>query len=143
MIRLRKSGTYRLIETRRHTKVLYLDNDSYAWVEPWVSKEILIMSRRAHITDCTLSIGEYCLYDVRGEPHLPGRQFLELEVGDDIWQGYLLLSGLPTAQKKRGRIIATHELVTNNPAYSDNGQTHISKSNADKKGELYEVTRTI
>ena len=34
MISIRKSGTYKLIETKRHTKILYLGPVAYAWIEP-------------------------------------------------------------------------------------------------------------
>jgi len=143
MITLHKHGTYELIETKRNIKILYLDKTAYAWVEPWSTKEILVVSRHPHITDCILSIGDYCLYDLRSEPHLPGKQFLDLEVGDDTWQGYLLLTGLPTTRRKRVRIIASHEVVTNNPAYSSNEQMQTIKHPNKRKGELYEVTGSV
>jgi hypothetical protein len=36
---------------------------------------------------------------------------LELSVGGGQWQGYLLLTGLPTAKKIRSRIEPTDEII--------------------------------
>lgn len=117
MISLKRSGHYKLIETKHHTKVLYLDKETYAWVEPVNIGEILVASRKLHKTDCVLSLGHYYLYDVVDEPFLSDQLHLELEVGENTWQGYLLLSGLPDMQKKRGRIIPTQEVITGNPKF--------------------------
>lgn len=118
MITLLRSGMYKLIETKKHTKVLYLDSDIFAWVEPVQIGEILVVSHRVHKTDCVLSIGDYCLYDVADEPELSDQQHLELEVGKACWQGYLLLTGLPNQHKLRARIIPTSEVITGNPRYA-------------------------
>lgn len=118
MITLKRSGRYKLIETKKHTKVLYIDNDIYAWVEPVHIGEILVVSHKVHKTDCVLSIGEYCLYEVEDEPQLSDNPHLELEVGNGVWQGYLLLTGLPDAHKKRGRIIPTVEIINGNPRFA-------------------------
>lgn len=117
MIALHRNGLYKLIETKHHTKVLYLDNDIYGWVEPAHIGEILVVSHKVHKTDCVLSIGHYRLYDVENEPYLSDQPHLELEVGREKWQGYLLPTGLPDAHKKRSRIIPTIETITNNPRY--------------------------
>ena len=117
MITTLRTGFYKLIETTHHIKVLYLDNDVFAWVEPKNIGEILISSRRAHKTDCLLSMGRYHVYDVQDEAHLSDQIHLELEAGKNVWQGYLLLSGLPNAHHKRGRIIPTHEIITGNPKF--------------------------
>jgi len=111
MITLLKSGHYKLIETKANTKVLYLDYDTYAWVEPAKTGEILVYSHKVHKTDCVLSMGTYNLYDIDDEPELSDQMHLELEVGEGFWQGYLLLSGLPHENHKRARIIPTHETV--------------------------------
>lgn len=118
MINLRKSGTYKLIETKHHTKILYLGTAAYAWVEPKRIGEILVTTHGMHKTDCVLSTGHYRLYDVDQEPHLSDNQHLELEVGKDHWQGYLLLTGLPDDRKTRSRILPTHELITGNRRFS-------------------------
>lgn len=111
MIRLLKSGQYKLIETKHQTKILYLDRKVYAWINIAHIGEVLIVSRKPHKTDCILSIGQYRLYDVQDEPHLADHIHLELEVGENEWQGYLLLTGLPDSRKTRGRIIPTYETV--------------------------------
>jgi len=116
MINMLKFGLYKLIETKHHTKILYLDNDAYAWVEPSTG-EILVISHAIHKTDCTLCVGRYYMYDVGDEPMLSDQIHLELEVGRGHWQGYLLLSGLPNDHKKRGRIIPTEEIITGNAKF--------------------------
>jgi hypothetical protein len=118
MITLHRSGRYKLIETKANNKVLYLDNDVYAWVEPVSIGEILVYSHKVHKTDCILSIGTYKLYTVVDEPNLSDHVHLELDVGEEHWQGYLLLSGLPDDHHKRGRIIPTNEVITNEPEYA-------------------------
>lgn len=124
MISLRRNGLYKLIETKHHTKVLYLDNESYAWVEPVNIGEILVASRTIHKTDCVLSLGHYRIYEVEDEPYLSDQMHLELEVGRNRWQGYLLLSGLPDMHKKRGRIIPTAEVITGNPRFEHREELH-------------------
>jgi hypothetical protein len=117
MITRHRTGHYKLIETKHHSKVLYLDNDVYAWIEPVNIGEILVYSHKVHKTDCILSMGVYHLYTVDDEPKLSDQTHLELEVGEDRWQGYLLLSGLPDDHHKRGRIIPTTETITGDPLY--------------------------
>lgn len=117
MITTLQSGRYKLIETKRNIKILYLDETAYAWVEPATMGEILVASHNIHKTDCVLSIGKYFLYSVVDESHLADHMHLELEVGKDYWQGYLLLTGLPDSNKTRRRIIATPEIITGNPAF--------------------------
>lgn len=112
MISINRQGTYRLIETKGQTKILSLENETYAWLEPAGIGEILVHSHNSHKTDCVLSIGRYFVYDVDEEPELSDQQHLELEVGPNAWQGYLLLTGLPTDKKIRGRIIPTAEVIT-------------------------------
>ena len=114
MIDLVKTGMYKLIETKSGVKVLYLEEDSYAWVEPAGIGDILVVSRRSHKTDCVLATGEYRLYNVKDEPRFSDQPHLELQVGDGMWQGYLLFTGLPSGTKKRGRIVSTHENITGN-----------------------------
>lgn len=117
MITLLKKGSYKLIETKHNNKILYVDAKAYAWIEPPLIGEILVTTYTAHKTDCVLSVGQYYLYDVDDEPTLSDQQHLELEAGPHYWQGYLLLSGLPGNEKKRGRIIPTAEIITGNPNF--------------------------
>ncbi len=71
-----------------------------------------------------LSLGDYCLYDVEDEPALSDLPHLELEVGKDSWQSYLLLTGLPDDHKKRGRIVPTKEYITGNPKFMYRRDVH-------------------
>lgn len=118
MITLQKSGLHRLIETKKNTKVLYLDDNAYAWVEPAAIGEILVTSHQHHKADCVLSVGDYYLFTVKDEPNLSDNMHLELQVGHNTWQGYLLLTGLPTDAKKRSRIIPTTEVIVGNPQFA-------------------------
>ena len=114
MISIQEQGAYKLIETRSQTKILYLGTQTFAWIEPTGIGEILVRSHSTHKTDCVLSIGKYYIYTVDDEPALSDQQHLELETGMNTWQGYLLLTGLPTDVKIRGRIIPTSETITGN-----------------------------
>lgn len=114
MIKLISAGHYKLIETKHNTKVLYLDDEVFAWVEPVAIGEILVHSHKHHDLDCILSIGEYKLLDVTDEPTLSDQLHLELQVGSHDWQGYLLPTGLPNDNKIKSRVIPTRELITNN-----------------------------
>lgn len=118
MITLQQSGEHKLIETKNNTKVLYLDDAAYAWVEPPTIGEILVTTHQPHKADCVLSIGDYRLFTVQDEPDLSDNIHLELEVGRNTWQGYLLLTGLPTDGKKRVRIIPTTEIIMGNPKFA-------------------------
>jgi hypothetical protein len=121
MITLFRTGSYRLIETKDDTKVLYLDTDAYAWVKPKNIGEILVVSHNPHKLDCLLASGRYNLFTVIDEPSLTDLQHLELEVGRHTWQGYLLLTGLPDDHKKRARIIPTVQLITKTSLLNKNG----------------------
>ena len=113
MIKLLRSGTYQLIETKNHVKILVIDEkDTFAWINIEDIGEILVTSHKKHRTDHILARSRYRLYEVKGEKHLTDLQHLELYVGDSIWQGYLLPTGLPNNVKKRNRIIPTQELIT-------------------------------
>lgn len=113
MIKVIKQGEYKAIETKAHVKILTLDDkDTFAWINAAEIGEILVSSHKKHKTDHILAIGRYRLYDVKDEPELTDLQHLELYVGEGIWQGYLLTTGLPTKQKKRNRIIPTKEIIT-------------------------------
>ena len=130
MIKQLRAGFYKLIETKDNTKVLYLDNETYAWVEPPNIGEILVYSHKIHREDCSLALGHYTLYDVEDEPYLSDNYHLELEFGKALWQGYLLLTGLPDDHHKRGRIIPTAEIITGNPRFKDRDlKRNFAKSN--------------
>ncbi|MFA6981487.1 MAG: hypothetical protein WC243_00460 [Patescibacteria group bacterium] len=115
MIKLIKEGHYELIETKGQTKILILDDKrTFAWIDVEDIGEILITSHNAHKTDNILAVGEYRLYDVVDEPELTDLEHLELSVGDGVWQGYLLPTGLPTDKDKRNRVIPTKQLIVDN-----------------------------
>ena len=116
MITLLKQGHYKLIDTKHNTKILYLDNDTFAWVNSPFG-ELLVESHKVHKTDSVLCIGHYRIYTVENEPELADLQHLELETGLKSWQGYLLLSGLPSDDKPKVRIIPTIETIAGNPHY--------------------------
>jgi hypothetical protein len=113
MIKLLEGGTYRLIETKKQTKILTLDGEKiFAWIHAGEIGEILVASHKKHKTDHMLTLGKYRLYEVKNEPLLTDLLHLELLVGEGLWQGYLLPTGLPTTDKKRNRIIPTKEIIT-------------------------------
>lgn len=113
MIKLLEQGAYTILETITHTRMLILNNKSdYAWVHAGGIGEILVASHKHHKTDYILATGKYRLYEIKDEPKLTDLVHLELLVGDGIWQGYLLPTGLPTEEKKRNRIIPTKEIIT-------------------------------
>lgn len=113
MIKIHQQGSYKLIETKGQTKILILDNnDTFAWINAEDIGEILVTSHKKHKTDCILAAGRYRLYEVKDEPQLTDLLHLELFVGEGIWQGYLLPTGLPNDEKKRNRIIPTDEVIT-------------------------------
>lgn len=113
MIKLIREGTYQLVETKSQTKILTLDyTDVFAWVNAKDIGEILVTTHKPHKTDCILSLGTYRIYEVKDELNLTDLIHLELSVGEGKWQGYLLLSGLPTDKKKKNRIIPTREIIT-------------------------------
>jgi len=120
MITIEKIGRYKLVETKENTKLLYLDNQAYAWIMPKTIGEILVVTHREHQFDTMLSTGQYCVYDVEDEPDLTDLEHLELQIGMHEWQGYLLPTGIPNQQKKRSRIISTNQIITENPMYRGN-----------------------
>ena len=113
MIQLLKHGIYTVIETRGHVKILILDSRKvFAWIHAGEIGEILVASHKTHKADHILSTGRYRMYDVKDEPKFIDIIHLELLVGDGVWQGYLLPTGLPRGRKTRNRIIPTREIIT-------------------------------
>lgn len=112
MVTLLREGKYKLIETKGQVKILTIEKRVFAWI--WVKGigEILVTSHSPHATDHILATGRFRLYEVKDEPKLSDQQHLELVVGDRLWQGYLLPTGLPTDQHKRARIIPTREVIS-------------------------------
>lgn len=124
MVTIIGMGTYKLIQTKQHIKILYLDDASFAWINAKSIGEILVVSRNIHHTDSVLSMGHYFIYKVEDEVLLTDLQHLELEVGRDDWQGYLLPTGLPNEDHTRKRIIPTNQVITGNHSFLRNLLPH-------------------
>jgi hypothetical protein len=113
MIKLVQEGRYELIGTQHHIRMLVLQGlKVFAWIYAEGIGELLVTSRKSHKVDHILATGRYRLYEVKDVPKLTDLVHLELHVGNGIWQGYLLPTGLPNDKKKRNRIISTHEIIT-------------------------------
>jgi hypothetical protein len=112
MIKVLENGVYKLIETKRQIKVLYLGDKTYVWLYIPGIGHILEITHTAHSSDHVLAWGEYRLYEVKNDARFSDQMHLELCVGKGQWQGYLLLSGLPTNTKKKGRMVATQEVIS-------------------------------
>ena len=113
MIKLLDGGHYLLTETKGHTKILVLNgNQTYAWINAADIGEILVTSHKRQKMDNILAIGKYRLYEIKNEPKLTDLLHLELYVGDGLWQGYLLPTGIPTTKQIKKRIIPTFEVIT-------------------------------
>lgn len=116
MIKIVKLGDYRMIETKRNTKLLILDEKkSYAWINVKDIGEILVSTQKHFATDAVLASGKYRVYTVKNEEDFTDLMHLELYVGNAFWQGYLLPTGFPTQRSKRHRIIPTSEIITRSP----------------------------
>ena len=111
MIKLLTKGKYRLEKTKDRKKVLYLGEQGYLWSYAKGIGELLSFSKHQHQKDYSLAQGNYRIYAIKNEPEYVDLQHLELEIGAGLWQGYLLLTGLPTAEKIRSRIVPTDEVV--------------------------------
>ena len=113
MIKLLGQGDYQLTETRGITKILRLtDKGVFAWINAGEIGEILVATV-GNFTDLyTLASGKYRIYEVKDEPDLADTIHLELFTGKGLWQGYLLITGFPTSEHKRTRIIPTSEIIT-------------------------------
>lgn len=117
MITVVQEGHYRLVETKRHTKILAFDGKrTFAWVNAGKIGEILVTAHKITPIDHVLAQGKYRLYSVLDEKIFTDTMHLELLVGEGLWQGYLLPLGLPDEIEKRHRIIPTDELITQSGA---------------------------
>ncbi|HVZ58978.1 MAG TPA: hypothetical protein VG935_04475 [Patescibacteria group bacterium] len=112
MITCIQQGRYKLLETKHQTKILQLDEITFAWINAQEIGEILVATHRPFKTDAILSVGNFRLYEVEQEKDLTDTLHLELHAGNGTWQGYLLPTGLPSEDKKRNRIIPTSETIT-------------------------------
>lgn len=111
MIKLLTKGKYRLEKTKDRKKVLYLGEQGYLWSYAKGIGELLSFSKHQHLKDYLLAQGNYFIYVIKDEPEYVDLQHLELETGAGSRQGYLLLTGLPTVEKIRSRIVPTDEVI--------------------------------
>jgi hypothetical protein len=112
MIRLLEEGRYSLGETKNATKILMLNTKKkFAWVVYQDIGELLVATKKDN-TMYQLSLGNYRLYEVANEEDFVDQMHLELFIGDGVWQGYLLPTGLPQEKSVRKRIIPTDEVIT-------------------------------
>ncbi len=112
MINLVQKGLYKLIGTVDKKKMLYLDGTGYLWANAKGIGELLTLSKEPHRQESLMAEGEYRIYKVKDEPHLVDLLHLELSIGKGKWQGYLLLTGLPTKNRIRRRIVPTSEVIS-------------------------------
>jgi len=112
MIKILQKGKYLLVMNKGNDKTIYLDSQGYHWTNAKGIGEILTFCKSDHKLEYVLGEGKYILYQVKNEPKLIDLQHLELSYDDAKWQGYLLLTGLPTKKKLRSRIIATKETIS-------------------------------
>jgi hypothetical protein len=112
MIKLLKLGKYRLVVAKDGNRILYLGTQGYLWKQTKNIGELLLFSKHPHRQDYVMSDGTYRLYQIKDEPNFVDLQHLELKAGPNRWQGYLLLTGLPTPKRIRRRIVPTQEVIT-------------------------------
>lgn len=113
MIKLLREGSYRLTESKGHSKLLTLDNiHTYAWLYAKNIGDILVSTQRSHKTDYIMSTGRYRMYQVSDDRKYSDHIHLELHIGKGMWQGYILPKGLPSESDGKHRIIATEEIIT-------------------------------
>ena len=112
MIKVLRDGRYKLIETRQQIKILYLDETPYVWLFIPGIGHVLEVTHKPHRADHVLATGNYRLYAVKQERRFSQHKHLELFIGEGQWQGYLLLTALPTNKQPRTRLVATDETIS-------------------------------
>jgi hypothetical protein len=112
MITSLQKGTYKLFETKEQVKILTLDGNMYAWNIAKNIGELFVTSSDLIKTDKLLATGRYRLHQIQDDPELSELQHLKLNVGERLWQGYILLTGLPSEENESGRIIPTRTMVS-------------------------------
>lgn len=119
MITLLSQGDYQLIEIKNLSRILKIsDKGTFAWINAKGIGEILNLTHKKQKAEYVLSVGKYRIYDVKDDPKLTDTLHLELSTGKGSWQGYLLITGLPTDKNKRSRIIPTKEIITKSSNFS-------------------------
>ena len=112
MIKLIDQGEYTMVRTKDHKTLLCLGEKGYLLSYAPKIGELLTFSKRERKTDYIIARGNYRIYRVKDDPELVDLEHLELSLGRGKWQGYLLLTGLPTLRKLRRRIVPTDEVIT-------------------------------
>jgi hypothetical protein len=90
MIKLIKQGGYKLVMQSDNDKTLVLGKQGYHWTLAKGIGEILTFCKSIHKESYTITTGKFKLYQVKNEEKLVDLQHLELSIGDEKWQGYLL-----------------------------------------------------
>lgn len=111
MIKLIRKGKYCIVWTKDNQRILYLEDQGYLWSYAKGIGELLTFSKHPHELSYILTEGKYRIYSVKNEPKYVDLQHLELSIKPKVWQGYLLLTGLPTLIKIRSRIVPTDEVI--------------------------------
>jgi len=122
MIKLLEKGIYRLIWAKDRQRMLYLGDQGYLWSHAKGIGELLTFSKHPHKLSYTITEGKYRIYAVKNEPKYVDLRHLELSVKSGVWQGYLLLTGLPTKGKIRSRIVPTDEVISSMRAIKTNAK---------------------
>lgn len=112
MINLIETGKYKLSGSK-DKMVLSLGDKDYLWTHARGIGELLTLAKKSHPLEYTLAQGDFTTYAVKDEPGVVDLEHLELSLGHGEWQGYLLLTGLPTPDRIRRRIIPTDEVISN------------------------------
>ena len=113
MVKLVLQGKYKIIETWGETRILILDDkDRYAWIHASGIGEILVTTKKKFTSHYTIARGKFRVYEVRKEAELIDGLHLELYVGEGLWQGYLLPTGLPKNKDIRNKIVPTNQIIT-------------------------------
>lgn len=112
MIKLLKSGKYSLVGLEAGQTMLFLGRQGYHWGHAKGIGDLLTFSKRPHKIVNVIAQGDYNLYKVKDESDFVDLQHLELSINPHKWQGYLLLTSLPTDKKIRSRILPTEESIS-------------------------------
>lgn len=118
MIKVVLCGKYRLVETVEHLKVLYLDDAVYLWQYEPGTGDVLVLIGYQYPAGYTLACGNYRVYEVTDEPRFSGHIHLELYLGDQHWQGYVLEAGLPP-KHSQSFIAPTAEVITKKTSWTE------------------------
>lgn len=136
MKQLKEQGQYALFQTKRNTKVLKLNDNYYVWLFIKNIGNILIKTKSTLQSTNILSTGRFYLFDVKDEPDYIDLLHLELGIGENLYQGYLLPRGLPKKSNEKHKIIPTKEVIfpkATNYEYSQENLDLIVKHNENTK----------